>query len=564
MTDQSADIAPQDRRAEARPGQLLRFFAPPQRRWARWAALVAGFLGFFYTASDCQAINQESPEVLALVDKGLAYLEKQTHNEVGGKCLIALAFHKRGLSDTHPKIQEALAACRNGLQEEKQKSYDYGKCLAIIFLTELDADGNRDLINKYTEMMREHQKDHGGFGYISSTTGDTSQTQYAALAYWELLNHGISPDATGAQKCLKWLLRTQDIKGPWGYQGVDPGNSSRIEQPDRPDLSMAAAGMSGTLILGNAVGLLKAGAAEQAIPSLVEEQLPEALKRQDVKEKKVATLPAGDVNPQRLIEAVKNGSAWFDKNFKIEIDMYQCYYLYSIERFKSFQEYLEGGEHENEPWYVQGYELLKKTQAADGSWNDQTGQPCATAFACLFLLRSTQKSIAATLGEGTLVGGRGLPRDLSKVKLRGGKLVVELKQSEMDNLLGMLDESGGKSEALDELLDNPAALKITDVGPEQARRMQQIVKTGPAAARLVAVKALGKLRSLDYAPTLIFALTDPDKRVVREARDALRSVSRNFEGFGPPDNFDNAERDQAVQRWKDWYHSVRPDAPPLP
>jgi hypothetical protein len=521
-------------------------------------------LTVFCLPTACQAINQESPEVLALVDKGLAFLEKQTHEEVGGKCLIALAFHKRGLPHTHPKIQEALAACRDNLEAERKRSYDYGKCLAIIFLCELDADANRDLINKYTEMMREHQKDHGGFGYIGSGTGDTSQTQYAALAYWELLNHGISPDATAAQKCLKWLLRTQDKSGPWGYQGVDPPGGKRIEQPDRPGLSMAAAGMSGTLILGNAVGLLKPTPKAPAAPSLPQELVPAALKRQDVQQSKAATLPAGDVNSEQLVEAVKEGSYWFEKNFKIEIDMYQCYYLYSIERFKSFQEYLDGGEHENEPWYVHGYEFLKKTQAADGSWTDQTDRPCATAFACLFLLRSTQKTIEASLGEGTLVGGRGLPRDLSKVKLQGGKLVVELKQTEMDNLLGMLDESGGKSEALDDLLDNPAALKITDVGPEQARRMQQIVKTGPAAARLVAVRALGKLRSLDYAPTLIFALTDPDKRVVREARDALRSVSRNFEGFGPPDNFENAERDQAVQRWKAWYHSVRPDAPPLP
>ncbi len=90
------------------------------------------------------------------------------------------------------------------------------------------------------------------------------------------------------------------------------------------------------------------------------------------------------------------------------------------------------------------------------------------------------------------------------------------------------------------------------------------MRTGSPEARLLAVRALARLRNLDYAPSLIFALTDPDKRVVREARDALRSVSRNFEGFGPPDNFDDSQRDEAVQRWKDWYRAVRPDAPPLP
>jgi hypothetical protein len=69
---------------------------------------------------------------------------------------------------------------------------------------------------------------------------------------------------------------------------------------------------------------------------------------------------------------------------------------------------------------------------------------------------------------------------------------------------------------------------------------------------------------VNHAPILIFALTDPDKRVVREARDGLRSISRNFEGFGPPDNFDKDEQGRAVERWKAWYQTIRPDAPPLP
>ena len=206
--------------------------------------------------------------------------------------------------------------------------------------------------------------------------------------------------------------------------------------------------------------------------------------------------------------------------------------------------------------------MLKRTQAENGSWSDGCGEPAATAFSILFLLRSTQKSIEASLGQGTLVGGRGLPRDLSKVQLRGGKLVVERQPTEVDQLLGMLDDSG--SAALDALLDDPAALQVTDVGPEQARRLQQLVKSGPAGARLLAVQSLGKLRDLDHAPILIFALTDPDRRVVRAARDALRSISRSFEGFGPPDNFEDADRKKAIDQWKAWYRTVRPDAPPLP
>jgi hypothetical protein len=180
----------------------------------------------------------------------------------------------------------------------------------------------------------------------------------------------------------------------------------------------------------------------------------------------------------------------------------------------------------------------------------------------LFLLRSTQQSIKASLGQGTLVGGRGLPRDLSKVRLQGGRLVVQQNPTELDQLLEMMEE--GDDDQLDALLGNPAALEVTDVTPDAARRLQQIVRSGSPENRLLAVRALSKARQLDYVPALIFALTDPDRTVVREARDGLRRLSRNFEGLGPSDNFDENERQQAIVRWKAWYATIRPDAPPLP
>jgi hypothetical protein len=521
---------------------------------------VAAILILLAHATPAAAIKRDSPEVLALVDKGLGYLNNQSHPEVGGKCLIALAFFKRGVKD-HPRIHEALESCRRSVQELEGNNYNYSKALAIIFLSELDSNEHRDLIGRYAAQLADHQKNHGGFGYLSSMTGDTSQTQYAALAYWHMLHNGIAPDATSVQKCLNWLMRTRDPSGVWGYQGIDPGSFDLVKQTDKPGVSMAAAGMSGTMMLGNAVGLLKPG--QQPETTIVSAAVPAALRReQDPQEKRVPTLPAGDVDPKQLAETVEAGRRWYAKNFTVKVFEYQSYYLYSIERYMSFQEFLEGAAEEEPEWYNQGYEFLKERQAGDGSWNDDSGSQTATAFSVLFLLRSTQQSIQASLGQGTLVGGRGLPRDLSKLRLRGGKLVVEQRPTEVDELLGMLDEDN--AESLDDLLDNPAALQVGEVGPEEARRLQQVVRSGPPGARVLAVRALGKLRDIDHAPTLIFALTDPDRRIVREARDGLRSISRNFEGFGPPDNFEEDDRQQAIARWKAWYRSVRPDAPPLP
>lgn len=534
---------------------------PPGCQGPRCAhAPAAALLICLHLGGAASAVTRESPEVVAVVDKALEYLETNTDERLGGKCLIALAFHKRGLPETHPRIKEAVEACNKMLAEEERTIHVYSKGLAIIFLTELDAVKHRGLIERYAALLRTHQMKQGGFTYTGYGTGDTSQTQYAALAYWEMLNHGMSPDADSVQRCINWLMRTQDPEGLWGYQGVDPGSYSLVKQTDKPGLSMAAAGMGATLILGNTVGLLTP-AQSAAAPS--PEGLPPGLKRvEEEGPKRAPTLSAGSVSPQQLQACVTRGAAWFDKNFKAEVDEYQSYYLYSVERYKSFEEHLQGGAEDESQWYNAGFELLKRTQKPDGSWHDASESPCATAFSALFLMRSTQQSIKASLGEGTLVGGRGLPRDLSKLRLRGGKLVVQQQATEVDQLLDMLDDS--KSGALDALLDDPAALRVTDVGPEQARRLQQIVRSGEAEARLMSVRALARLRDLDYAPSLIYALTDPDKRVVREARDGLRRVSRNFEGFGPSDNFEDEERNQAVERWKAWYRTVRPDAPPLP
>lgn len=352
--------------------------ARPYRERRLLSRIVQGTLVLTILApTPAFAVKRDSPEVLALVDKGLEYLKDQSHPEVGGKCLIGLAFYKRGMKD-HPRIKEAVESCRNSVQELRGNVYNYSKALAIIFLTEVDSDAHRDLIHTYADMLRDHQKPHGGFGYLSQPTGDTSQTQYAALAYWHMLNHGIAPDASSVQKCLNWLMRTRDPSGVWGYQGIDPGSFELVKQTDKPGVSMAAAGMSGVMILGNAVGLLKPGRQPEADAFV--SNLPAALRReQDPQAKRVPTLPAGDVDPRRLAETVAAGRNWYEKNFTIQVHEYQSYYLYSIERYMSFQEYLEGAAEEEPDWYNKGYQFLKESQAANGSWTDDSRSQAATA-----------------------------------------------------------------------------------------------------------------------------------------------------------------------------------------
>lgn len=505
------------------------------------------------------AVNSESPEVRELVNQGFAYLEENTDSRLGAKCLIALAFYKDGASPNHHRIQEAINACQNVSAENLPNLGSYNTGLAIIFLAELNMSEHRQQLVRYAEAMSNTQKPHGGWGYSSFETGDTSQTQYAVLSYWELLQSGLTPKVESVESCLNWLLRTQDPQGGWGYQGNDSGSKSRVKQSETT-LSMAAAGLGSTMILANVLGLSEIKA-EKAVEQ-DQPKVPSSLRRVESAVRKVGKRLSGNgVDKKRLAESIKLGQDWFKKvSIRIE-GSHPCYVLYSIERYKSFEELLSGNIIPEPEWYQQGYEFLKKTQKPYGGWAGRSGKECSTAFALLFLMRSTQKSIKASLGEGTLVGGRGLQADLSRMKMDHGRLVARPKSAEVGDLLGMLNSS--TPESLKQLLSNPDSLRAEHAGPEDSRRLQQIVKSGVPEARVLSIRILSQQRNLDHAPTLLYAMTDPDKRVVREARDGLRFLSRRFDGFGLPDDFSDTERYDVIDKWKRWYRRVRPDAPPL-
>ena len=500
------------------------------------------------------AVTPESPEVRKLIEEGLRSLDGHKEQRLGGLCLIALAFIKDGASPDNPHVVAAVDACQNTTAAQITNADMYSHGLAIIFLAELDATKYRSKISQFSGALFNRQKKHGGWGYGAYLTGDTSQTQYAALSIWELLQVGEVPRVSKVDQCAEWLLRTQDPSGAWGYQGKDPGgdNPELVEQ-ERVTASMLAAGLGSTMIFGNVLGLIKPASGTDPVDE--KPNTPSVLKRADTEGKKtVRTISGTGVNRERMINAIKRGQAWYDKNFNaglIEEAEYPSYMLYSLERYKSFEELLMGTPEEEPEWYQMGYEYLKEKQRETGGWRTKSGEPCGTAFAVLFLLRSTQKSIKANMGQGTLVGGRGLAANLSRMKMRQGRLVTEEKPTEIDKFLGMLDGDG--SDDLEALVSDPTALQVNNVTPAEARRLQQLVKSGPPSGRILAVRALSKMRNLDYVPALIYAMTDPDKRVVREARDGLRYVSRKFNGFGLDDNFTESERFSAIDKWKTWY-----------
>jgi hypothetical protein len=177
------------------------------------------------------------------------------------------------------------------------------------------------------------------------------------------------------------------------------------------------------------------------------------------------------------------------------------------------------------------------------------------------MMRSTKKSIQASLGQGLLTGGKGLPKDTSKVRLRRGKIVTEPLTASPDEIMSIMEDPDHPDFAA--LADNPGSVLLSsDPGRRQGeiQRLRRLAQTGDTEARRLAVQALAKHRDFNNVPVLIFALGDNDSKVVHAARDALRFISRKFTGFKLPNYPNNDQKQAAILKWKEWYRSVRPDA----
>jgi hypothetical protein len=510
--------------------------------------------------------SPESPEVRQMVDRGVRFLEKAQHEEVGGMCLVGLAIYKATESKSHPKIQEAVGRARSLAAQVRQRGvgeHCYNEAVACIFLCELDPDQYRGEIEALLTGMLQRQTPTGMWTYQGRNQTDTSQTQYGMLCLWSGHNAGFTASVPAVERALHWLMRTQSEDGSFCYQPRDPGRGGqRLRQPPGTH-SMSVAG-TGSLYVG--AHLLGIGAHSQPTTESEERELPPALQKvEEKKEKKFVPLRPQTVNPALLRAAGSLGDGWVDENFATENKFdpgWTYYYLYGLERYKSFKE-IVNGEDELEPdWYNRVVEHLKKEQKADGSWSAGGGCRVAgdTAFAVLFLVRSTQKTIKkAVTGEGILIGGKGLPTDIANARMQGGQVVTPQMVREVDDLLSLLedvDDQAFDATALPGGLSLDADLtKRTS----QLEKLREMVTNENFHARLAAVKTLGRARQLDNVPALIYALSDPDWRVAREARDGLRFISRKFTGFGMPEQPTPEEARSAQDKWKQWYLSIRPE-----
>jgi len=526
---------------------------------------VAALLGVLLVVPAALAFTPNSPEVKQAVAKAVKFLESPaaTDHRTGAMALAGLAILKSGGAADHPKVVAAVQAISAEVAKSRDPSHltmdIYSTGFSIIFLVTLQPASvgpQAGLVQQLLASLRARQKPHGGWGYPDKPTGDTSMTQYGVLSSWEAAQVGYPVASDSIERVTLWLIRTQDPSGGFGYQGQVPMGPTLIRQSD-VRVSVSVAGLGSAYICADLLGLSELSKQREAkLPPALKELRSQTMRRSHA------------IDARALRELMARGNQYMATRMAPEMDRFVYYYLYGLERYWSFREAMEGKSEPEPAWYNDGVRFLLRYQKENGSWDAEAGASgCGpvpdTGFGILFLVRSSRRSIerARDFGSGVLIGGRGLPRDAQQLVVRGGQVVNKPLLGPAERLLASIDDV--EDLEADSDLEGLAELGTDDVRTLVSRhgeKLRRLAGSGSPEARAAALRTLAKARNLDHVPVLIYALRDPDPRVVREAEEGLRWISRRIGGQRLPDTPSEAERQQAIKAWKAWYLAIRPDA----
>lgn len=487
------------------------------------------------------------------VGRGIEYLKAQAMAGLapGEAALAGLAMVKAELPVTDP----ALLAClgRVGSTFAGGTAYTparsggpdiYEAACICLLLSNLDPVTYKPQIDAVAQFLVSRQLAGGCWDYSNRTAGDSSISQYAVLGLWEAENAGARVPPSTWDRAAGWYLKTQTSAGAWIY------HPDEVQHPET--VSMAAAGVGSLLICQRQLARYRK-AVEASSPFLIPLVVEGAPARYEV-----STTTAS------LKNAISRGVQWIGQHYSASstpvMGQSPYYGLYGIERIGALagKDSLGGAQ-----WYETGQQFLLASQQASGNWHAQHGDVPNTAWAVLFLTKSTAKTMRRIeikrLGGGTLVGGRGLPKDLTSLTVAGGRVLVRPMNGAIEGMLAVLEDPRAMN--ADSALAGLVARYQTE-GPRVLRahndRFHKLLTDRDPGVRKVAAWALGHSGDLAVGPALIKAIQDEDDGVVAEARAGLQILSRKLEGLGPATGANADQKREAAKRWLAWYNETRP------
>lgn len=512
---------------------------------SRWFATIICLALLGPPVGAQQGIGPEGP----MIDKGVAWLKKQAAGANTGEAVLAgLALLKCEVKPNDPAVVAVAQKVRSRFQagayapENDGGSGIYEIGIAAMFLANLDPVAHQQELQILAKTLVDRQNPNGSWDYRNRTPGDTSISQYAVLGLWEAANAGIDFDPSIWDRIALWFLSSQAEGGSWNYHR---------DESNRPEtVAMTAAGTGSILICQ--MQLQRYLKAFELPSPLMTPLFPEGQVRFEPK-----------VTARALEASYKRGLTWLSRNLtspNLQTDGQSAFYaLYGIERVGA----LGGRDQMGGDWYRQGVGYIQSTQQPDGSWNTVHGPVPNTSWALMFLTRATaqtvQKIEIKRLAAGTLLGGRGLPSDLSTLTVAGGRVMVRPMNGAIDSMLAALEDprSEQTEAALSGLVEQYNARGPAVLRPLKDR-FRKLISDRDPTNRLAGAWGLGRIGDFDAVPLLIKALQDADAGVVNEARVGLQVLSRKIDGFGPEPNATPEQRAEAARKWRAWFDASRP------
>jgi hypothetical protein len=511
----------------------------------------------------CRAARAQVDAQPPFVLRGVQALKGQLAAQgTGESALAGLALLKAGTAPDDPAVRTCLQKVMsrfNGTSFTPERAGPgghsiYEAAVVSLFLSTLDPLAYRPQIDAVASYLAGGQIAAGGWDYPHRTAGDTSISQYAILGLWEAENAGSVVSPRVWDRAARWFLSVQDAAGGWAYHRDDPGAVDTV--------SMTAAGVGSLLICQRQLARHKQVVESRhpfLVPVLVDPNAPGSYRP----ETSTSSIAAG----------VRRGLAWLAPRFDPAnpiMGQSSYYGLYGIERIGALADRDQLGGFD---WYARGAAYIGGSQQPDGTWNSQHGVVPNTAWAILFSTKSTAQTMrkiqVKRLGSGTLIGGRGLPRDLTSLTVAGGRVLARPMNGAIEGMLAVLEDprAEGADAAVAGLIarydvEGPAALR-----PHRDRFLKLLEDRDPGI-RATAAWALGRMDQPELVPRLIDTLADPDPAVVDEARISLELIARKLEGFGPPNEATPDQKKEAARRWREWYEAMSatlaPAASPKP
>ncbi len=560
---------------------------------------IAGLFGLLLTLSAGTSLFAAGPSeatIAAAVKKGrdrLVQLPGQPGDSDAP--LVGYALLKCGLTQHHSLVQATLQEAVkkvDAIVEPPHHVYEYA-CMANLFV-EADPQLYQPQLVKIRDWLIARQQPNGSWYYPNNTnpeSGDSSITQFAILGLWATQRGGVEIPPDVWERAGGWWIKTQRSDGGFAYHPANVGNP----QESNSRLSMTVAGCGSLLIIERMLYPNRVTGRTQPVPAgrrrygLLEPPPPE-ISGKDRERARDAGTPS--ITEDNLQKSVKKATTWLSSHYTAMPNQWITYFHYGCERTGALLETDKFGSH---PWYDEGAELLLRLQLGTGEWptvNEGTqSSRTSTAFALLFLNRSTQSIIGPRptvrlSGGGLLMGGRGLPENLSETAIQAGQVKTRKLLGPVNELLADLSKTEATEQA-----PSPEAIAATIQfdRPEdllkQADQLPELLKHPQPAVRQVAAWGLGRIGDVRSTPLLIAALSDPDLDVAAEASLALCRLSRQWHGplKGPLSNeripaepplraegeLTEAElkaweasvatwKQDATAAWKRWYLSVRP------